>query len=414
MDVESRKVMFEGASGSELAARLDTPTEGETRGYAIFAHCFTCSKDVFAASRISKSLAGEGLATLRFDFTGLGHSGGEFANTNFTSNVEDLFAAAKHLEAEFEAPELLVGHSLGGAATLVAGGELASVRAVATIGAPCDPEHVTNMFEDDIDEIEETGEAEVTLAGRSFRIRRQFLEDVSSQTMRDQIGELEKALMIFHAPLDEIVGIDNASRIFKAAKHPKSFVSLDDADHLLTRKADARYVGSVLSSWASRYLEEPVEEETSEEGPGIDLEDKQVYVGETGEGKFSNHVLAGVHYMRADEPPEEGGDDTGPDPYGYLTAGLGACTSMTLRMYADHKDLPVDKIEVWLEHDKIHAEDCESCAMEEGKVDEIRRYVRIEGDITDEQRERMLEIADKCPVHNTLTRANKVVTEAKS
>jgi len=413
MEIESRKVTFEGSKDVELAARLDTPESGPTHGYAIFAHCFTCSKDVFAASRISKSLAEQGMATLRFDFTGLGHSGGEFANTDFSSNIEDLLAAAAYLEEAHEAPQLLVGHSLGGAATLVAGGHLDSVRALATIGAPCDPEHVTHLFEGHLREIEQTGEAEVTLAGRTFRIREQFVRDLREHTMQDQIEELDKALMIFHAPLDNYVGIENAARIFEAAKHPKSFVSLDDADHLLTRKADARYVGDIVSSWASRYLDEPPGEEATNR-PDVEVGDDQVYVGETGEGKFSNHVLTGVHHLRADEPPEVGGDDTGPDPYDYLTAGLGACTSMTLRMYADRKDLPVEKVEVWLEHDKIHAEDCEDCDQREGKIDEIRRHIRIEGDLTEEQRERMVEIADKCPVHGTLSRGNRIVTDRKA
>lgn len=412
MNVDSEKVTFQGASGAELAARLDRPSEGDLRGCALFAHCFTCSKDVFAASRISKSLAEHGLATLRFDFTGLGHSDGEFANTNFTSNVEDLLRATAFLAREYEAPKLLVGHSLGGAAMLVAGGEVESAEAIATIGAPCHPGHVRNLFEGSIAEIEESGEAEVTLAGRKFRIRKQFLEDLSDHRMEEQIAELEKALMIFHAPLDEVVGIDNASRIFKAAKHPKSFVSLDDADHLLRRKADARYVGAVLSAWSSRYLGESLDDE-EDARPAADVAPSEVYVGETGEGTYSNHVLAGAHYMRADEPEESGGDDTGPDPYDFVVAGLGACTSMTLRMYADRKEWPVESIEVWLEHETIHADDCADCEKKEGKIDRIERKVRIEGDLEEEQRERMLEIADKCPVHNTLTRPNEIVTKLR-
>ncbi|MFB6372600.1 MAG: alpha/beta fold hydrolase [Bradymonadaceae bacterium] len=377
----------------------------------MFAHCFTCSKDVFAAARISKSLADRGFATLRFDFTGLGHSDGEFGNTNFSSNVADLEAAADFLRREYEAPELLIGHSLGGAAVVVAAGEVEVVAGVATIGAPYDPEHIRQQFGGHIERIEREGEAEVTLAGRTFRITEQFLDDLSSHRMEETIGELKRPLMIFHSPVDDIVGIDNAARIYKAAKHPKNFVSLDGADHLLTRHSDARYVATMLSAWASRYIGEEQAEETETQRPDVDLEAGQVYVGETGEGKFSNHVLAGEHYMRADEPESFGGDDTGPSPYEYVTAGLGACTSMTLRMYADRKGWPVESIEVRLEQDKVHAADCEKCASEEGKIDRIVRRVRLTGDLTDEQRQRLLEIADKCPVHHTLTRSNEVVTE---
>ena len=409
MQVDSERITFEGASGEQLAARLDRPTGRSIRGYALFAHCFTCSKDVFAASRISKSLAERGLATLRFDFTGLGHSEGEFSNTNFSSNVEDLVAAADFLREEYAPPSLLVGHSLGGAAVLVGGGEVPEVDALATIGAPCHPQHIKHLFEGQIEEIEKSGEAEVTLAGRKFRIQKQFLEDLAQQEMEDRIGELKKPLMIFHSPLDNVVGVDNAGRIFKAAKHPKSFVSLDDADHLLTRKADARYVGTVLSAWASRYLGEEAEREAPER-PSEELAPGTIYVGETGDGKFSNHVFAGPHYMRSDEPEEVGGDDTGPSPYDLVAAGLGACTSMTLRMYADRKEWPVDKIEVRLNHDKIHAEDCDHCEQKEGKIDKIERRIHIEGDIDSDQRARMLEIADKCPVHNTLTRENVIET----
>ena len=409
MKIESERITFEGAQGVELAARLDRPKGGPVRAFALFAHCFTCSKDVFAASRISKSLAEQGVATLRFDFTGLGHSEGEFANTNFTSNVEDLVAAADFLAEEHQSPSLLVGHSLGGAAVLVAGGLIDDVGAIATIGAPCHPEHVRHLFGGHVEEIEETGEAEVTLAGRKFRIEKQFLEDLSTHSMEQKIGELRTPLMIFHSPIDNTVGVDNAARIFQAAKHPKSFVSLDDADHLLTRKSDARYVGTVLSAWASRYLDAELGVEASDR-PEIELEHGEVYVGETGEGKFINDVLAGRHYLRADEPEESGGDDTGPSPYDLVTAGLGACTSMTLRMYADHKGWPVERVQVRLFHEKLHAKDCERTDREEGKIDKIERRVQIEGDLDDEQRQRMVEIADKCPVHNTLTRENVIET----
>ena len=412
MELENERMTFEGATGAELNARLDCPS-GEIRGYALFAHCFTCSKDVFASSRISKALARQGLATLRFDFTGIGHSDGEFAHTNFSSNVEDLVAAADFLRDYDRAPSLLVGHSLGGAAALMAAGEIDELEAVATVNAPCHPEHVRHLFGDSIEEIEEAGEAEVTLAGRTFRIQKHFLDDLADQNMQERIGALNKPLMIFHGPRDNTVGIENAARIFEAAKHPKSFVSLDDADHLLTRPSDATYVGLVLSAWGSRYLDD--EELTLDDDPSRpeieDLAPETVYVGESGTGKFTNDVLVGDHHLKADEPPSVGGDDAGPTPYDYLSAGLGACKSMTMRMYAERKGWDVDKIQVRVDHDKIHADDCETCETEDKKVDHLRCRIRLDGDLSDEQRDRIVEIAGKCPVHQTLERDNKIETE---
>ena len=311
------KIMFPGHSGEQLAARLDMP-DGPVRAYALFAHCFTCSKDIFAASRISSNLADQGIAVLRFDFTGLGASEGEFANTNFSSNVQDLVGAAEYMREHLEAPSLLVGHSLGGAAVLVAAGDIPEVKAVATIGAPADTEHVIHNFGASVYDIDEKGEANVSLAGREFKIKKQFLEDVRSVNLADRVGKLKKALMVFHAPLDQTVGIENAGLIFGVAKHPKSFISLDDADHLLSRREDAHYVAGILSAWASRYIDEP---EQSEEHPESDA----VVVRETGHGKFQQDVLVRAHHMLADEPASVGGMDTGPTPYDYLSAALGAC-----------------------------------------------------------------------------------------
>jgi uncharacterized OsmC-like protein/alpha/beta superfamily hydrolase len=401
----SEKVTFAGAFGDQLAARLDTP-DGDIRAFALFAHCFTCSKDIFAAARVSQALAEQGFAVLRFDFTGLGASEGEFANTNFSSNVDDLVAAASWLKDNHQAPALLVGHSLGGAAVLAAAARLPEVKAVATIGAPGDPEHVVHNFGAKIDEISETGEAEVQLAGRSFTIKKQFLEDIETAKLTEAVGGFRKALLVFHSPVDQTVGIDNAGLIYQAAKHPKSFVSLDDADHLLSRRADAVYVADVLSAWASRYLTE--QEETTSAHP--DLEGHEVVVYENGHGKFGQNVWNGRHEALADEPEKVGGLDAGPDPYGYLSAALGACTSMTLRLYADRKKLPLEKVLVRVKHDKVHAEDCESCETKEGKVDRLQREIEIIGDLDDAARQRLLEIADKCPVHQTLERSNLIET----
>lgn len=407
--IETERIEFEGATGETLAARLDRPT-GHIDGYAVVAHCFTCSKQMWAVERISKRLADERIATLRFDFTGLGHSNGEFANTNFSSNVGDLIAAVRFLResAEHQAPSLMVGHSLGGAATLFAAREV-EIDAVATIAAPFDPAHVRDMFDDKVNEIEEEGEAEVTLAGRTFRIKQQFLDDLEDQKAVEQISELDTPLMIFHGPLDNTVGIENASQIFKAAKHPKSFVSLDQADHLLTRRSDAEYVANVLSGWARRYLPGgSTDDREPREKPQLDQ--GEVLAAETDEGRFTTDIFAGRHYLRADEPRDVGGDDTGPDPYGLLAASLGACTSMTLRMYADRKGWELDHVEVRLSHEKIHAEDCEACDQKQGKVDRLVRRLTLEGNLDEEQRQRLAEIADKCPVHRTLHRQNEVVT----
>jgi len=406
MDVSSEKITFTGALGESLAARLDKPA-GTPKAYALFAHCFTCSKDIFAASRIASALAQHGIAVLRFDFTGLGASGGDFANTNFNSNVGDLVAAADWLRETYEAPALLIGHSLGGAAVLAAAPQIAEAKAVATIGAPADPEHVAENFGAARERIEADGEAEVTLAGRQFRIKKQFLDDIASSTLEAAIAGMHKALLVFHGPRDEYVGIDNASKIFVAAKHPKSFISLDDADHLLTRHEDAAFVADILAAWAARYLDEaPAGEE--EVAPA--LEHGEVLVEETGAGKYTNTVRTDAHTIVMDEPTSVGGLDSGMNPYDVLLAALGGCTSMTLRMYAERKGLPLDKVAVRLTHEKIHARDCDDCESTEGKIDLINRELEITGDLDDAQRQRLLEIADMCPVHRTLDSENKIVT----
>ncbi len=402
--MKTEKVAFPGHSGETLAARLDAP-DTPPRAYALFAHCFTCTKDIFAASQIARSLAETGVAVLRFDFTGLGHSDGEFANTNFSSNVDDLVAAANHLRNAYSAPALLIGHSLGGAAVLAAAGEVPECKAVATIGAPADPGHVAHLFGDTAATIEAEGEAEVSIGGRPFRVQKHFLDDIREQVLEDRIANLRRALLVMHAPLDNIVGIDNAGAIFAAAKHPKSFISLDTADHLLSKREDAIYAATALAGWASRYLPaETASEATVSAGEG------EVVVGETGENMFAQAIAAGRHRLRADEPPRVGGGDTGPTPYGLLLAGLGACTSMTLRMYANRKQLPLERVVVRLRHDKIHAEDCAECETKEGKIDRIDRVIELTGDLDQGTRQRLLEIADKCPVHRTLESENLIVT----
>ncbi|MEX1034805.1 MAG: alpha/beta fold hydrolase [Sneathiella sp.] len=404
--MRSEKVTFDGESG-KLAARLDLPT-GAPLTYALFAHCFTCSKDVFAAARVSSALAGLGIATLRFDFTGLGQSDGEFENTNFTSNIADLVHAATYLKDNHSAPSLLIGHSLGGAAVLAAAEHIPDAKAVATIGAPFDPAHAGQHFVDQHEKIREEGTVQVDIGGRPFKVSRQFLDDIEDQQQVDRIKNLRKALLVFHAPLDDVVGINNATNIFVAAKHPKSFITLDGADHLLSRRDDAAYVADVISSWAKRYipdLEDKPATATLKAGKGDTL------VSETGAGKFLQKIDSNGHALLADEPFSVGGLNRGPSPYDLLVSSLGACTSMTIRMYADRKKWPLEHVAVRLKHSRIHADDCESCETREGKIDMITREIEFSGDLTGEQRARLLEIADMCPVHKTLHSEVKIMTE---
>lgn len=396
----SEKVSFPGGQGGMLAARLDRPA-CPSRACVLWAHCFTCTKDIFAASQVARRLTESGFSVLRFDFTGLGASEGEFANTNFSSNVEDLVAAADWLRSEHLPAALLIGHSLGGAAVLAAAERIPDAVGVCTIGAPADPGHVSHLFTDAIPDIEAAGEAEVLLAGRPFRIRKQFIDDIARQSLNSRLRSLDKALLVMHAPTDATVGVENAAAIFTAARHPKSFVSLDSADHLLTRKADAVYAADIIAAWASRFLD------PREPGHGdpasVVANEGEVAVAETGTGRFVQSVsVGGRHMLRADEPPAVGGADEGPTPYDFLLAALGACKSMTVRMYANRKGIPLDRVAVSLRHSKIHATDCEACETTEGRIDQIEVDVQISGNIDGNTRQHLFEIADKCPVQRTL------------
>ncbi len=396
------KITFQGHDGQSLAARLDLP-DGPHLGTALFAHCFTCSKDIPAARRIAGRLAAMGLAVLRLDFTGLGHSEGEFSNTDFTSNVADLTAAAGYLAARGMAPELLIGHSLGGAAVLKAAGEIDSARAVVTIGAPFDPSHVTHNFAGALDTIRTDGSAEVSLGGRPFRISREFVEDVEKANLAPAIHGLKRALLVMHAPRDEIVGIDSASQIFTAAQHPKSFVTLDDADHLITRAEDAEYAAEVIAAWSARYLS------LRQPAPPPGAPEGIVRVSEADADGFLQDISSGPdHHILADEPLAYGGTNQGMSPYGLIAAGLGACTSMTIRMYARRKGWLLDHVRVDVSHNKVHAQDADTRGEE--KIDEFQREVHLAGDLDTEQLDRLMEIADRCPVHRTLERSARVVT----
>jgi len=391
------RIRFTNRAGHELTGDLDLPPGGHWQATALFAHCFTCSRNIKAARNIARALADSGFAVLRFDFTGLGESEGDFADTTFSSNLDDLEDAARWMSDELSAPQLLVGHSLGGSAVLAVAERLDSVNAVATLAAPASADHVLRQFGEDLETIESEGSAEVRLAGRPFRIRKDFVEDARSHSIDDRLRGLRRALLVLHSPIDQIVSIDNAEAIFRAALHPKSFVSLDDADHLLTDESSSRYAGRVIASWAGRFLE--IDQPKPVEG---------VRVSSRTDDGFVSRVQAGRHSLLADEPASLGGTDLGPDPYRYLAASLAACTVMTLNLYARHKKLGVERVSCDVTHERIHARDCQDCESRDGKIDVLNRVIEIEGDVDAGQRRRMLEIADRCPVHRTLENEIKV------
>lgn len=405
--MQFQRLEFKNARGERLAGRLDLPAGVRPGTYAIFAHCFTCTKNFNAILNINRSLVKEGIAVLRFDFTGIGESEGDFSGTSFGTNVDDLVAAADFLSSAYEPPKLLVGHSLGGAAVLQAARRIPSCTAVATIGAPADLSNLHRILRPSRITGAGSGQAEVTLYGKTFRLGEQFVEELGDDRMESAIGHLGRALMIFHSPSDEVVAVENAWRIFGAAEYPKSFVSLEGADHLLTRREDSLYVGSVLASWSARYLGLTPERQVSG-----GLQDNRI-VAKTGRKGYQTEILAGRHKLVADEPIPLGGADTGPNPYDLLVGALGACTSMTLRMYADRKNWPLEGITVRLRHKKIYAEDCEQCETKSGKVDAIDREIELEGDLDEDQRQRLLGIADRCPVHRTLRSEVQVTTHLK-
>lgn len=396
-------VKFNNQSGEALSGRLTVPDTRAPHAFALFAHCFTCTKNFAATRNIAKALADQGIATLVFDFTGLGSSDGDFADSNFSTNVLDLVAAADYLKEAHQAPKLLVGHSLGGTAVLKAAAHIPSAVAVATLGSPSHAAHVEHLVASKSDEIERDGEAEVLLAGRPFKIRKQFLDDIRNQPILDDVASLRKALLVMHAPLDDTVTMDNATDIFVKAKHPKSFVSLDDADHLLSNLDHSGYAGRVIAAWAAKYVGSDT----------FGLEDVPGAVAaRTGRDRFITDINADGHRFVADEPASVGGTDMGPSPYDLLAAALASCTTMTLKMYANHKKWPMTTATATVWHEKIHAKDCADCESDDNaKVDVFERELRVEGDLSEEQRARLLEIADRCPVHRTLHGEIKVRTQ---
>jgi putative redox protein len=402
--MNSKKVEFKNSKGEKLAARLELPVNQHPHTYALFAHCFTCGKNLTVLRNISRALNINGIAVLRFDFTGLGESEGDFAETNFSSNVEDLIEAAEFLEENYQAPSMLIGHSLGGAAVICAAMELPSVTAVATIGAPYDPSHVQHLLGADVNDIEEDGVAKVTIAGRTFTVKKQFLEDIREQNLDEKLATLNRALLIMHSPQDEVVGVKNAAKIYHAAKHPKSYISLDGADHLLSDKSESHYAGDLIACWANKYINKPEKETLKSE--------KEVVTRLDNEG-YTTEIMVRHHGLVADEPERVGGNDFGPSPYELVSSGLGACTAMTLQMYARRKKWDLREVKVHLEHYKDYTEDMMTGEEPQGKIDHFERILELEGDLDEDQRQRLLEIANRCPVHRTLTEDVKVITKLK-
>ncbi|MEX0315013.1 MAG: alpha/beta fold hydrolase [Allomuricauda sp.] len=400
-----QKVTFKNDQGQTLVGRLELPADSHPHNFAVFAHCFTCNKNLLAVKNISKGLTSNGFGVLRFDFTGLGESEGDFADTNFSGNVDDLVAAAQFLKENYMAPTLIVGHSLGGAASIFAAGEIASIKAVATVGAPSNPVHVKHLLKSGIEEIQAEGKAVINLSGRDFTIKKQFLDDLETKSLPETAKSLRKPLLIMHSPQDDTVGIKNAEEIYVSAHHPKSFVSLDGADHLLSKKEDSIYVGEVIAGWAKRYL---ADREKSE----APLKTKHQVVASLNQADgFTTQMKVGNHYMVADEPESFGGNDFGPSPYELVSAGLSACTVMTIQMYTKRKGWVVDNVEVHTSYSKSHAEDCENCESDSAKIDTFHREIRLTGDLDDKQKARIMQIADKCPVHKTLHSETQVISK---
>ncbi|MFS4468000.1 alpha/beta fold hydrolase [Maribacter sp. 2210JD10-5] len=398
-----QKVTFKNSEGKTLVGRLEMPADQHPHNYAIFAHCFTCNKNLLAVKNIGKALTANGFAVLRFDFTGLGESEGDFENTNFSGNIEDLIAAADYLEMEHQPPTLLIGHSLGGAAAIFAAAQIASIKAVATIGAPSNPVHVQHLFKSSIEEIESSGEAVVNLSGRDFTIKKQFLEDLQHKSLPSVAKNLRKPLLLLHSPQDDTVGIKNAEEIYIAAHHPKSFVSLDGADHLLMNKEDSRYVGKVIAGWSQRYMDIP---------QTTTLRTKYDVVASLDETDgFTTPMKVGNHFLTADEPLDVGGNDYGPSPYELVSAGLSACTAMTIQMYAKRKGWSVENVQVHTSYSKSHAQDCQDCETDSAKIDTFHREIRLTGNLDEKQKNRIMQIADKCPVHRTLHSQTQVITK---
>lgn len=397
-----QKVSFKNKEDEQLAGRLELPLDQRPHNFVIFAHCFTCTKNLTAIRNVGRALTSAGFGVLRFDFTGLGESEGDFENTNFSGNVDDLIEAANFLKENYIAPSLIIGHSLGGAAAIFAASRLSYIKAVAVINSPSNPSHVMHLLKDSEQEITKNGKAKVNLGGIDFTIKKQFLDDLKNKSLSDVVSNFGKALLIMHSPQDKIVGIKNAEEIYKAAHHPKSFISLDGVDHLLSKKEDSQYVGEVIAGWASRYVDIPAIEEIKS--------NSKVAASLDGDEKFTTNLKLGDHYFLADEPTSFGGNNFGPSPYEFLSAGLADCTAMTIQMYARRKKWDVKNVTVHINYSKDHALDCEQCESDSAKIDTFTSEIAFAGNLTKDQKKKLLEIADKCPVHKTLQTKTQIIT----
>ena len=389
LEIENRK-------GLKLQAYLELPANQKPNHFTIFAHCFSCNSNFNAVKNISRSLSNHGFGVLRFDFTGLGKSEGEFAESHFSANVEDLLDVSNYLEKHYKAPSLLVGHSLGGAAVIVAASKLEHIKAVATVGAPATVSHVTHLFSHGTDDIQEKGDVEVKIGGRPFKINQDFVNDFGKTDLPKIIKKLRKPILVMHAPFDKVVGIENAHQIYHNAIHPKSFISLDDADHLLSKQTDSIYVGNMIGTWVERYFEPEDNNMISSNGEQL--------VGHLNllEDNFTTSIQTKKHSFIADEPTNIGGDDFGPSPYDFLSAGLAACTVMTLKMYADRKKWDLHEVFVYITYSRKHSDDLDIEVDKPTRFDHLQKKIKIVGNLEEKQRNRLKEIASKCPVHKTL------------
>lgn len=399
--MKSTRLKIQNNKGVTLQAHLELPANQKPNRFAVFAHCFTCSSTLSAVRNISRALTNYGFGVVRFDFTGLGRSEGEFADSYFSANVDDLIAVSNYMDMHYKAPELLVGHSLGGAAVLTAASKLKAVKAVATIGAPATVSHVKHLFSHSIDKIRENDTTEVNIGGRPFIIDKEFVADFDKTDLPSIVQGLRKPLLILHSPIDTIVEIKNAEQLYHNAKHPKSFITLDDADHLLTNTNDSNYAGNIIGTWVQRYFK-------PDENVMLETNGEQL-VGHLNviEDNFTTTMQTKKHSMIADEPTSIGGDDFGPSPYEYLNAGLVACTAMTLKMYAKRKNWDLHEVFVYVTHSRTHSDDLGLDLETPKHIDHITKKLKFVGNLDASQKERLKEIASRCPVHKTL--ASEVV-----
>lgn len=404
-EMKRERLKIQNRKGITLNANLELPANQKPNYYAIFAHCFTCSSSLNAVRNVSRALTQNGFAVLRFDFTGLGRSEGEFADSHFSANIDDLLDVHAYMAEHYQAPSLLVGHSLGGAAVLVAASKIDDIKAVATIAAPASVSHVKRLFSHQFEEAGEKGNVEVNIGGRPFMINQDFVKEFDNTDLPLIVKNLRKPLLIMHSPFDKTVGIENAEQLYKRAFHPKSFITLDHADHLLSQETDSLYAGEMIGTWAKRYFPKVENKMLSTEGEQL--------VGHLNiiEDNFTTSIQTKNHTFIADEPISFGGNDFGPSPYEYLNAGLAACTVMTLKLYAERKQWDLREVFAYISHSRKHSEDLGVDLEKPTRLDFISKKLKFVGNLSEEQKERLKEIASRCPVHKTL--ASEVIFQTE-